>query len=244
MKELVVKVKGPIKIPCHVGKGGRTISDDNIRDFWRSYKKYEDRRGCYVFGIRAGKGCTPGYVGIRTLPGARSSPPGCAARFCASGSPRQSEAPPPGTAGAASEIPPASAQMTPAAPAPPPSASRPRPAAPGTRERRARLAPPGSDISSWCKTLPKLAFFDPISGFNRPTDGSFIYCAEPRFHPFEYVIAGRIFAAEFPEASQGWKRGPSGPRKACLVVRLQPRASSLGGRSFSSDIGSEEKTGL
>jgi hypothetical protein len=46
-----------------------------------------------------------------------------------------------------------------------------------------------------------LAFFDPVSGFNRPTDGTFIYCPEPGFHPFEYVIAGRIFAAEFPEAS-------------------------------------------
>lgn len=59
-------VVGPLKIHVYKGKGGRTITDANVDRFWESHKKYGKRRGCYVFGIRAGQGLTPGYVGKAT----------------------------------------------------------------------------------------------------------------------------------------------------------------------------------
>jgi len=52
--------------PFFQGRGGRTITDENIDSFWEANKKFRTRRGCYVFGIRAGKGYTPGYVGKAT----------------------------------------------------------------------------------------------------------------------------------------------------------------------------------
>lgn len=55
-------VRGPYEIPFYVGRGGRTIGDEDIEEFWENHGKYEERRGCYVFGIRAGRGFTPGYV--------------------------------------------------------------------------------------------------------------------------------------------------------------------------------------
>lgn len=62
----VFRVVGPLEVRFHRGKGGRTIRDEDIRSFWDSNKTYKNRRGCYVFGIRAGKGYTPGYVGEAT----------------------------------------------------------------------------------------------------------------------------------------------------------------------------------
>jgi len=59
-------VAGPIAVPFLQDKGGRTITDENIDNFWEVNKKFRTRRGCYVFGIRAGKGYTPGYVGKAT----------------------------------------------------------------------------------------------------------------------------------------------------------------------------------
>jgi hypothetical protein len=48
------------------GKAGRTITDENVRGFWAANTDLAKKRGCYVFGIRAGKGLTPGYVGRAT----------------------------------------------------------------------------------------------------------------------------------------------------------------------------------
>jgi hypothetical protein len=59
-------VRGPYEIPFYVGRGGRTIRDEDVERFWEDHSKYEKRRGCYVFGIRAGRGFTPGYVGKAT----------------------------------------------------------------------------------------------------------------------------------------------------------------------------------
>ena len=64
MKRFVVE--GPFKVPVYEGKGGRTITDENVRDFWATHADYRARRGCYVFAMRAGKGSTPGYVGMAT----------------------------------------------------------------------------------------------------------------------------------------------------------------------------------
>lgn len=59
-------VRGPLAVPCYQGKAGRTITDDNVRDFWSCHGDAGEERGCYVFGIRAGRGLTPGYVGKAT----------------------------------------------------------------------------------------------------------------------------------------------------------------------------------
>lgn len=62
----VFAVEGPIQVPFYQGKAGRTITDDNVRQFWDKNADLGARRGCYVFGVRAGKGLTPGYVGRAT----------------------------------------------------------------------------------------------------------------------------------------------------------------------------------
>jgi len=59
-------VQGPFEVPCYQGKAARTFTDDNVKDFWRKHSQSGSQRGCYVFGIRAGKGWTPGYVGKAT----------------------------------------------------------------------------------------------------------------------------------------------------------------------------------
>jgi hypothetical protein len=59
-------VTGPYNVPVYQGKGGRTITDENVIKFWDDNKSLADQRGCYVFGIRAGKGFTPAYVGKAT----------------------------------------------------------------------------------------------------------------------------------------------------------------------------------
>jgi len=59
-------VRGPLLVPYYQGKAGRTITDDNVREFWEHHEEAGKERGCYVFGIRAGRGLTPGYVGKAT----------------------------------------------------------------------------------------------------------------------------------------------------------------------------------
>jgi len=63
---IVFRVVGPLKVQRSQESGGRIIADEDVRKFWQSYGKYANRRGCYVFGRRAGKGYTPGYVGKAT----------------------------------------------------------------------------------------------------------------------------------------------------------------------------------
>ena len=62
----VFNAVGPFEVPFYQGKAGRTITDENVRAFWERNIDMAPRRGCYVFGIRAGKGWTPGYVGRAT----------------------------------------------------------------------------------------------------------------------------------------------------------------------------------
>jgi hypothetical protein len=59
-------VEGPRTVPFYQGRAGRTITDDNVRKFWEENSDVADLRGCYVFGIRTGKGLTPAYVGKAT----------------------------------------------------------------------------------------------------------------------------------------------------------------------------------
>ncbi len=62
----IFSIAGPQRVPFYQGKGGRTIRDEDILTFWKHNKRYEKSRGCYIFGIRAGKGHTPGYIGKAT----------------------------------------------------------------------------------------------------------------------------------------------------------------------------------
>lgn len=57
---------GPFKIPTTKQKVGRTISKTDVSEFWGLAAGMENCVGCYVFGIRAGKGMTPLYVGKAT----------------------------------------------------------------------------------------------------------------------------------------------------------------------------------
>lgn len=60
------EIDGPREVPFYQGKAGRTITDDNVRDFWGANSDIGSRKGCYVFGIRAGGGFRPAYVGKAT----------------------------------------------------------------------------------------------------------------------------------------------------------------------------------
>jgi hypothetical protein len=59
-------VHGPLEVPIHQGKGGRAITQEEVDSFWTINPSHASQKGCYVFGIRAGKGFTPGYVGKAT----------------------------------------------------------------------------------------------------------------------------------------------------------------------------------
>ena len=59
-------VHGPMEVPFYRGKAARTITDDNVKEFWRKHPEIGKKRGCYVFGIRASKGYRVGYVGRAT----------------------------------------------------------------------------------------------------------------------------------------------------------------------------------
>lgn len=59
-------IDGPRNVPVYQGRASRTITHHNVREFWADNEELAKRRGCYVFGIRAGKGLTPGYVGRAT----------------------------------------------------------------------------------------------------------------------------------------------------------------------------------
>jgi hypothetical protein len=62
----IFAVQGPYAVPCYKGKAGRTITDDNTQEFWKRFPSIANMRGCYVFGIRGGKGFTPAHVGKAT----------------------------------------------------------------------------------------------------------------------------------------------------------------------------------
>ena len=59
----IFRVIGPRVVPVYEGRAGRTITDDEVRHFWEANHDLVHHRGCYVFGMRAGRGMTPAYVG-------------------------------------------------------------------------------------------------------------------------------------------------------------------------------------
>jgi len=66
LMKTVFTVEGPFKVPVYVGKGSRTIDEENLWQFWEKIPSLAEKRGCYAFGIRAAKGSTPGWVGKAT----------------------------------------------------------------------------------------------------------------------------------------------------------------------------------
>ena len=57
------QVHGPFEVPVHHGAAGRIVRAAEGTEFFGSHPALAPRRGCYVFGIRAGGGITPVYVG-------------------------------------------------------------------------------------------------------------------------------------------------------------------------------------
>lgn len=56
-------VHGPFDIPVEKKKTGRMVATKELGAFWESVGAIRQRRGVYVFGMRAGKGITPIYIG-------------------------------------------------------------------------------------------------------------------------------------------------------------------------------------
>jgi hypothetical protein len=62
---VLFSVEGPFQVPTYDGKVARVIDEDSFSRFWERIEIADDR-GCYVFGIRAGRGIKPIYVGRAT----------------------------------------------------------------------------------------------------------------------------------------------------------------------------------
>lgn len=56
-------VEGPHVIPRTQRRGGSIITRDDIAEFWFKHPGIANECGCYVFGVRNGRGILPGYVG-------------------------------------------------------------------------------------------------------------------------------------------------------------------------------------
>lgn len=57
---------GPYAVPTKKLNAGRVITNSEIKSFWDQYSEIAALKGCYVFGMRAGRGVTPLYVGKAT----------------------------------------------------------------------------------------------------------------------------------------------------------------------------------
>jgi len=57
------EVNGPFELP--VGEK-RFLKPNELDQFWNDSKDMADKRGCYIFAVRAGGGVTPYYIGKTT----------------------------------------------------------------------------------------------------------------------------------------------------------------------------------
>ena len=60
------EVHGPYTVSTSTGSAGRRIRKLEGRSLFARHPAMTERRGCYVFAIRAGRGMTPIYVGKTT----------------------------------------------------------------------------------------------------------------------------------------------------------------------------------
>jgi len=65
-QRVLFDVAGPILVPCLEGAAGKHIGPPEGRKFFEENPALAKAKGCYVFGVRAGKGITPVYVGRAT----------------------------------------------------------------------------------------------------------------------------------------------------------------------------------
>jgi len=65
-KKQEFSVLGPFRVPFDEGKAAKVVAARHGVTFWKAHLSVATRRGCYVFGIRAGGGATPWYVGKAT----------------------------------------------------------------------------------------------------------------------------------------------------------------------------------
>lgn len=64
--KLQLEVSEAFEVGCERAKKGsaKRIAQQDCKTFWNTEANhYATKQGCYVFGLRAGKGCTPWYVG-------------------------------------------------------------------------------------------------------------------------------------------------------------------------------------
>ncbi len=62
----VFTVLGPRSVPTYRGRASRTITDEDVRAFWRANGDVSALRGCYAFAVAVGERMKPGYVGKAT----------------------------------------------------------------------------------------------------------------------------------------------------------------------------------
>lgn len=62
----VYKVEGPFEVPFEVGAKGTKFISKPDDDFWEIAVGLNKQKGCYLFGIRAGRGIVPYYIGKAT----------------------------------------------------------------------------------------------------------------------------------------------------------------------------------
>lgn len=65
MATTMFNVHGPFDVPLQPKVRSKMVSED-LSPFWQQCSAMKTRVGCYVFGIRAGQGYTPLYVGKTT----------------------------------------------------------------------------------------------------------------------------------------------------------------------------------
>ena len=57
---------GPFPVPTEKLSAGKGLTKTEITRFWAANGAYSGKVGCYIFGMKAGKGITPLYVGKAT----------------------------------------------------------------------------------------------------------------------------------------------------------------------------------
>ena len=58
--------RGPYVVPTANGQRAKYVDQRKLREFWTDNADIANRRGCYIFGIRTGRGTTPLYIGKAT----------------------------------------------------------------------------------------------------------------------------------------------------------------------------------
>lgn len=64
MAEFVAR--GPFDVPVYEGRRSRIVRSEEGDAFFKKHQQLKSLRGCYVLGMRAGRGVTPTYVGKAT----------------------------------------------------------------------------------------------------------------------------------------------------------------------------------